>query len=69
MKPIPQITHSKTATDDSSLLMNTTQMEILFRLENNFLDESLDLLEDIFGDEELTIDDRTLDDLILARTR
>jgi hypothetical protein len=69
MKPIPQITHRKTATDDSSLLMNTTQMEMLFRLENNFLDESLDLLEDIFGDEELTIDDRTLEDLILARTR
>jgi hypothetical protein len=69
MKLTEQTTHRKTATDDSSLLMNTTQMEMLFRLENNFLDESLDLLEDIFGEEELTIDDRTLDELLLARTR
>ncbi len=45
-----------------STLMNMTQMEMLVRLEDDFLDESLDLLEDIFGDEDLVVDDRDLEE-------
>jgi hypothetical protein len=43
-------------------LMKMTQMEMLVRLEDDFLDESLDLLEDIFGDEDLVVDDRDLEE-------
>jgi hypothetical protein len=45
-----------------STLMNMTQMEMLVRLEDDFLEESLDLLEDIFGDEDLVVDDRDLEE-------
>jgi hypothetical protein len=45
-----------------STLMNMTQLEMLVRLEEDFLDESFDLLEDIFGDEDLVVDDRDLEE-------
>jgi hypothetical protein len=40
-----------------ALLLKISQVEMLKQLKSAFLDESLELLEEIFGDEELTIED------------
>ncbi len=55
---LPQISRPQSP----STLMKMTQMEMLVRLEDDFLDESLDLLEDIFGDEDLVVDDRDFEE-------
>jgi hypothetical protein len=55
---LPQISLSQIP----STLMSMTQMDLLVRLEDDFLEESLDLLEDIFGDEDLVVDDRDLEE-------
>jgi hypothetical protein len=40
-----------------ALLLQISQIEMLKQLKSAFFDESLELLEEIFGDEELTIED------------
>jgi hypothetical protein len=40
-----------------ALLLKISQVEMLKQIKSAFFDESLELLEEIFGDEELTIED------------
>lgn len=40
-----------------ALLLKISQIEMLKQLKSQFFDESLELLEEIFGDEEITIED------------
>jgi hypothetical protein len=40
-----------------ALLLKISQIEALQELKSRFFDESLELLEDIFGDEELAIEE------------
>lgn len=40
-----------------ALLLKISQVDALKQLQSHFFDESLELLEAIFGDEEITIED------------
>ncbi len=40
-----------------ALLLKISQIELLKQLKSQFFDESLELLEEIFGDEEITIEE------------
>ncbi len=43
-----------------ALLLKISQVEMLKQLQSHFFDESLELLEEIFGNEEITIEDWNL---------